>query len=31
MTLFGSGLIVIGWAFAILGRKLGRNQGSKID
>lgn len=29
--LFGSGLIAIGWVFAILGRKLGRNQGSKLD
>ena len=29
--LFGSGLIGIGWIFAILGRKLGRNQGSKIS
>ena len=29
--LFGSGLFGIGWIFAILGRKLGRNQGSKLD
>jgi len=28
--LFGSVLIGIGWIFAILGRKLGRNQGSKL-
>ena len=31
LILFGSGLIAIGWILAILGRKLGRNQGSKID
>ena len=31
LTLFGSGLIVIGWFLAILGRNLGRNQGSKLD
>lgn len=31
LTLFGSGLIGIGWILAILGRNLGRNQGSKID
>ena len=31
MTLFGSGLIGVGWILAILGRNLGRNQGSKID
>jgi cytochrome bd-type quinol oxidase subunit 1 len=30
LALFGSGLIVIGWILAILGRKLGRNQGSKL-
>jgi len=31
LTLFGSGLIGVGWILAILGRNLGRNQGSKID
>ena len=29
--LFGSVLIGIGWVFAILGRNLGRNQGSKLN
>ena len=31
LILFGSGLIAIGWILAIAGRKLGRNQGSKLD
>jgi len=31
LTLFGSALVVIGWILAFLGRKMGRNQGSKLD
>ena len=31
LTLFGSALVVIGWVLAFLGRKMGRNQGSKLD
>ena len=30
LTLFGSALVVIGWILAFLGRKMGRNQGSKL-
>ena len=30
LTLFGSALVVIGWVLAFLGRKMGRNQGSKL-
>ena len=31
LTLFGSALVAIGWIFAFVGRKMGRNQGSKLD
>jgi len=31
LVLFGSVLVAIGWIFAFVGRKLGRNQGSKLD
>jgi len=31
LTLFGSVLVAIGWIFAFIGRKMGRNQGSKLD
>ena len=31
LTLFGSALVGIGWIIAFLGRKMSRNQGSKLD
>jgi len=31
LTIFGSILVAIGWIFAFVGRKMGRNQGSKLD
>ncbi|MDH3696843.1 MAG: hypothetical protein OEQ15_05965 [Nitrosopumilus sp.] len=31
LILFGSVLVAIGWIFAFIGRKMGRNQGSKLD
>lgn len=31
LTLFGGALVIIGWILAFLGRKMGRNQGSKLD
>jgi len=30
LTIFGSILVAIGWIFAFVGRKMGRNQGSKL-
>ena len=31
LALFGGVLVGIGWVFAFIGRKMGRNQGSKLD
>lgn len=30
-VIFGTALVAIGWIIAFLGRKMGRNQGSKLD
>ncbi len=30
-VLFGTVLVAIGWVIVFLGRKMGRNQGSKLD